>query len=172
MRAAWRSLAVLLLLAAGVMPVLAQGRGGKGVSQGQGASQGQGTASADDPIIASLPYWDFNHDGVYTCANWKRYMTELFNRADRRKRGYIDAQEFESIKAADQMFVNADFDYFDEQKKGRISKSDFVERPSPFFIRYDSRHTCRVARTDINAAPSASAAPQGRGRSGGRRSGF
>jgi hypothetical protein len=128
--------------------------------------------TADDPVVASLPNWDFNHDGIFTCENWKRYMTQIFNRADRKRRGYIDAQEFEAIKAADLMFASSDFGYFDEQHKGRITRSDFVDRPSPFFVRYDKRHTCRVARADLNALPEEAPAPRKRGRSGIGRSGL
>jgi hypothetical protein len=106
--------------------------------------------SAGDPMIGSLPNWDYNHDGIFTCANWKRYMAQIFGQADRKKRGYIDAQEFEAIKAADPMFSTADFAYFDQKGTGRIMRSDFMEWPSPFFARYDTRHTCRVARSDLN----------------------
>jgi hypothetical protein len=163
---AMRLIAALLLFADYSPPALAQGHGSRG-TQGGSAPQ-----TANEPIIASLPNWDFNHDGVFTCENWKRYLTQIFNRADRKKRGYIDAQEFEAIKAADLMFAQADFSYFDEQHKGRIARSDFVDRPSPFFLRYDKRHTCRVTRTDINAAPVEAAMPQKRGRSGIGRNGL
>jgi hypothetical protein len=138
-----RRLTVLILVAAGAAPVLAQG--------------------ADDAIIGSLPSWDYNHDGIYTCANWKRYMAELFSKADRKKRGYIDANEFEAIKAAEPMFASAEFAYFDSKGTGRLTRSDFVDWPSPFFIRYDSRHTCRVARADLNV-PQAAPQPTRRGR--------
>jgi len=112
MNAASRSLALLLILATPIMPASAQGRGGASAQQNGGA------ATADDPIIASLGSWDFNHDGVFTCENWKRYMGQLFSRADRKKRGYIDAQEFEAIKAADPMFSTAEFGYFDPKARG------------------------------------------------------
>jgi hypothetical protein len=138
-----RRLTVLMLVAAGAAPALAQG--------------------ADDAIIGSLPSWDYNHDGIYTCANWKRYMAELFGKADRKKRGYIDANEFEAIKAAEPMFASAEFAYFDSKGTGRLTRSDFVDWPSPFFIRYDSRHTCRVARADLNV-PQAAPQPTRRGR--------
>jgi Ca2+-binding EF-hand superfamily protein len=99
-------------------------------------------------------------------------MTQLFNHADRQKRGYITTREFEAIKSAEPMFANSDFDYFDEQKKGRINRSDFVDRPSPFFVRYDTRHTCRVARAEINAAAPVTASSSRRSRSGMSRKGF
>src|SRR5262249_20834649 len=89
----------LLLVIAQVSPALAQSWRGAGVRQSQDS------VAADDPIIASLPNWDFNHDGIFTCANWKRYMTQIFNLADRRKRGYITVDEFEIIKKSDPMFT-------------------------------------------------------------------
>ncbi|MBV8448236.1 MAG: EF-hand domain-containing protein [Hyphomicrobiales bacterium] len=142
------------------------------LAQAQNDRSGQrSAASAQDPIVASLPNWDFNHDGIFTCENWKKYMAQLFNRADRQKRGFITPQEFETIKTSDPMFANADFDYFDERKQGRISRSDFVDRPSPFFVRYDTKHTCRVARNEINATAPAASNP-GHRRSGMGRRGF
>ena len=132
-----RWLGVLLLLAGNVAPSLAQ--------------------DAGDAMIGSLPNWDYDHNGVFTCANWKRYMAQLFGKADRKKRGYIDAQEFEAIKAADPMFSTAEFAYFDPKGTGRLTRSDFVDWPSPFFIRYDTRHTCRVARSDLNVPQTAPA---------------
>jgi hypothetical protein len=166
MISAWRSPAVFLvvLLVIRIAPAFAQAH-----QNGRGQ---QSTATGDDPIIASLLNWDFNHDGVFTCENWKRYMTQLFNNADRQKRGYLTATEFEAIKSADPMFANADFDYFDERKKGRITRSDFVDRPSPFFVRYDTKHTCRVARAEINAAAPVAASSPRRSRSGMGRGGF
>jgi hypothetical protein len=166
MNSASRYLVGFLLVATQIPPAWAQSR------RGTGAQHSQEAATADDPIIASLSNWDFNHDSIFTCANWKRYMTQLFNLADRRKRGYITPEEFETVKKADPMFANADFDYFDEQKKGRITRSDFVDRPSPFFIRYDTKHTCRVAKSELYAPAAATAVPQRRGRSGMGRSGF
>jgi hypothetical protein len=139
-----RCLAAILLLAASAPPASAQG--------------------ANDTMIGSLPNWDYNHDGIYTCANWRRYMGELFGKADRKKRGYIDAGEFEAIKAADPMFANAEFAYFDQKHTGRLAKGDFVDWPSPFFIRYDSRHTCRVARSDLNVPQAAPQPSRRRGR--------
>jgi hypothetical protein len=136
MRPASRCLVALIFIAGASPVALAQG--------------------TDDPMIGSLPNWDYDHDGVYTCANWKRYMAQLFNKADRKKRGYIDAGEFEAIKSADPMFASAEFGYFDPKGTGRIARTDFIDWPSPFFIRYDSRRTCRVARADLNlpqAAP-------------------
>jgi len=53
------------------------------LAQAQNDRSGQrSAASAEDPIVASLPNWDFNHDGIFTCENWKKYMSQLFNRAD------------------------------------------------------------------------------------------
>src|SRR5260370_19502253 len=139
MKTAPRSCAILLLLASQIAPALAQSR------EGRSAQQDQGTA-ADDPVIASLPYWDFNHDGVYTCENWKRYMTQIFNQADRRKRGSIDAEEIQAVIAAVPMFRHAEIGYFDDKKKGGITRHDFVDTLSPFYLRYDYKHTSRRAR--------------------------
>src|SRR5579862_3808021 len=36
-----------------------------------------------DPMLNILPAWDANHDGVYTCEEWKSFMDRLFASADK-----------------------------------------------------------------------------------------
>jgi hypothetical protein len=92
-------------------------------------------------------------EGVYTCDEWKRYATRLFNDADRNRDGYVDAQEFEAIQKADSMMERADLAYFDDNRDGRLSRSEFVDKPNPFFARYDRKGTCRVTLDDISGEP-------------------
>ena len=44
--------------------------------------------------------WDANHDGVYTCAEWKSYLDRMFTLADRNRDGHLDAKEFETVRPA------------------------------------------------------------------------
>ena len=58
-----------------------------------------------DPMLNNLPMWDANHDGIYTCDEWKIHVTTLFNKADRNHDGYLTAEEFATIKRAEPLFA-------------------------------------------------------------------
>jgi hypothetical protein len=103
-----------------------------------------------DPFVSWAAIWgDPNHEGVYTCEQWRQYATRVFNEADRNHDGYLDAQEFEAVRKADPMFKDADIGYFDDNRDGRVSRSEFVDKPNPLFARYDKKGTCRVTLDDI-----------------------
>jgi|GEM_PF-862616 hypothetical protein len=122
---------------------------------------------ADEPLVATAREWG-GQNGVYTCDQWRAYVTRMYRLADPRHRGYIEAKDFEIIKKASPVFQMASFDYFDMSGKGRVTQKEFVEFESPFFARFDKKHSCRVTSEDIRAAnaPAAAAAPMQRG--GGR----
>jgi hypothetical protein len=103
-----------------------------------------------DPFVSWAAIWgDPKHEGIYTCEQWKEYANRLFNEADRNHDGYLDAKEFEAIRKADPMFKDADIGYFDDDRDGRVSRSEFVDKPNPLFARYDKKGTCRVTLDDI-----------------------
>jgi hypothetical protein len=109
-----------------------------------------------DPFVSWAAIWgDPKHEGVYTCEQWKEFAAKLFNEADRNHDGYLDAKEFEAIRKADPMFKDADMGYFDDNRDGRVSRSEFVDKPNPLFARYDKKGTCRVTLDDIVDAVSA-----------------
>jgi len=126
----------------------------------------QASAQGSDPFIAWASRWgDPNHQGVYTCEQWKKYATDTFNAADRNRDGFLDAREFEAIRKADPMFKDADLGYFDDNRDGRVSRSEFVEKPNPLFARYDRKGNCRVTLDDIvNTLSATQRPPQQRGR--------
>jgi hypothetical protein len=41
----------------------------------------------EDPVVASARLWDLDHDGTYTCDEWRQYATRLFNPTDRNHDG-------------------------------------------------------------------------------------
>jgi hypothetical protein len=43
----------------------------------------------------------------------------------------------------------ADLGYFDDDRDGRLSRGEFVDKPNPLFARYDKKGTCRVTLDDI-----------------------
>ena len=106
---------------------------------------------ADEPLVATASEWG-GQGGVYTCAQWRAYVTRMYRLGDPRHRGYIEAKDFEIIKKASPVFQMATFDYFDMAGKGRVTQKEFIEFESPFFARFDKRHTCRVTSEDIRAA--------------------
>jgi Ca2+-binding EF-hand superfamily protein len=111
------------------------------------------SAPRPDPMLSSgPPVWDANHDGIFTCAEWKSFAEGLFKSADRNHDGSLSPSEFETIKKADPTLAEADFGYFDENQDGKISRSEFVEKPSAFILRFDRNGDCRVTPDEIKAA--------------------
>lgn len=93
---------------------------------------------------------DTKGKGVYTCEEWKQYAARLFNRADGNHDGFLDIKEFESVRKADPMLRDAEFAYFDERRRGRVSRSEFIDKPNPLFTSYDPKGTCKVKLEDIS----------------------
>lgn len=118
-----------------------------------------------DPMLNSPPTWDANHDGIYTCQEWKSFMDRLFASGDRNRDGFLSPAEFEAIKKADPSLADADFGYFDENQDGKISRKEFVDKPSVFILRFDKNGDCRVTPEELKAAANpANPGPQERSR--------
>lgn len=99
-------------------------------------------------MVRSASAWDANGDGIYTCDEWKAFVTKLFVGADKNKDGFVDAKEFAGIREAEQ-FKDADIGYFDDNRDGKLSRAEFVDKPSQFFMRFDRKHSCKVTIDDI-----------------------
>jgi hypothetical protein len=95
--------------------------------------------------------WDANHDGVYTCDEWKSYLDRIFTLADRNHDGHLDQSEFATVRKAGGILAEADFGYFDENQDGKITRNEFVGKPSEFILRYDKNGDCRVTPDEIKA---------------------
>jgi hypothetical protein len=122
--------------------------------------------SAEDPVVASAHLWDADHNGIYTCDEWKAYASRIFNLADRNHDGYVDAAEFKTIQQAAPMFKEADLAYFDQNRDGRLSRDEFVNKPNPLFARYDRNGDCKVTPEELKGTSSAAqpSAKRGAGR--------
>jgi EF hand len=102
-----------------------------------------------DPMLNIPPSWDANHDGVYTCDEWKSFMDRLFVSADKGRKGYLTKPEFDAVKKADPSLAEADFGYFDENQDGKVSRKEFVDKPSVFILRFDKNADCRVTQDEL-----------------------
>jgi len=110
-------------------------------------------SGGNDPFLAWATVWgDPQGRGVYTCEEWKRYAAKLFDDADRNHDGFLDAKEFDLIRQADKMLRDADLGYFDDNHDGRLSRAEFVNKPNPFFARYDRKRKCVVTLDEITEA--------------------
>lgn len=139
------AIVLCIALAAGAVtranPAEAQNRNDSAITRRSGGN---------DPLVAWATAWgDTARTGVYTCDEWKRYATRLFNEADRNRDGYLNEEEFKAIRKADAMLKSADLGYFDDNRDGRVSRSEFVDKPNPFFVKYDRKRECRVTLDNI-----------------------
>ncbi len=104
--------------------------------------------------------WDTNHDGIYTCDEWKSHLDRIFTSADRNRDGRLDPSEFAAVRA-DPTLAEADFGYFDENQDGKITRNEFVGKRSEFILRFDRNGDCRVTPDELRAAANAQKGPQG-----------
>ena len=122
--------------------------------------------AAPDPFLASTSRWDANHDGMLTCDEWKQYANRIFTIADKNADGVLDATELRSIGAIEPIFAGADLSYFDDNRDRRVSRAEFVDKPSPFFARYDLNRDCRVTAQELKGLRDAPQGPRGLRRPG------
>jgi EF hand len=137
--------AALALLAAGAPEAFAQSAPATDTAA---RSRSQPNASPD----SGPDSWDANHDGVYTCDEWKKYLDRLFTLADHNRDGHLDTTEFATIRRADHTLADADFGYFDENQDGKITRAEFVGKPSEFILEHDKNGDCRVTPDEMKAA--------------------
>jgi hypothetical protein len=119
---------------------------------GSSLAVAQSAPRPDAMLNNGPPIWDANHDGVYTCEEWKSFMDRLFKSADRNHDGSLSPSEFETIRKADPALAEAEFGYFDENQDGKITRNEFVDKPSAFIMRFDRNGDCRVTPEEIKAA--------------------
>lgn len=107
--------------------------------------------AAEKDAANAMAKWDLNRDGVFTCDELKQYTSQIFRTADRNNDGFVSAEEFVAIRQADPSLATADLVYFDGNNDGRLSQKEFVDKPNPFFARYDTNGDCRVTSEEIAA---------------------
>jgi Ca2+-binding EF-hand superfamily protein len=117
---------------------------------------GQSTSRSDrDALVkGGPPVWDTNRDGVYTCDEWKSFADRIFVSADRNHDGKLDPTEFAAVQKMAPELADADFGYFDENQDGKITRKEFVEKPSAFILRFDRNGDCKVTGDEVKATMS------------------
>jgi Ca2+-binding EF-hand superfamily protein len=108
--------------------------------------------SRTDRMVQSAVKWDSNGDMVFTCDEWKLHLGKIFAAADKNRDGFVDAQEFAAVRSADIQFQDADLGYFDDNRDGKLSRAEFVDKPSQFFLRFDLNRDCKVTLDEIGEA--------------------
>ncbi len=127
-----------------------------------------GMLLAEQPVVFSqtsslssgAQAWDANHDGVHTCDEWKSHLERLFTSADRNHDGHLDPSEFAAVRRADASLADADFGYFDENQDGKITRNEFVGKPSELILRYDRNGDCKVTPEELKPASNAPEGPK------------
>jgi hypothetical protein len=119
-------------------------------AQSPASDAARGPRPTKDVSPASGPdVWDANHDGIYTCDEWKSYLDRLFTLADHNRDGHLDPSEFKTVRQAGTTFADADFGYFDENQDGKITRSEFVNKPNEFILQNDKNGDCRVTPEEM-----------------------
>jgi EF-hand domain pair len=149
-------------IAVGLLVTAASYASAQSLSTGDGARGSRSTKDA--PSTNGPEIWDANHDGIYTCDEWKSYLDRLFIVADRNHDGHLDPSEFAIIRRTGTAFADADFGYFDENQDGKITRSEFVDKPSEFILQFDKNGDCRVTPDEIKGASADPKPPNGRGK--------
>jgi len=121
-------------------------------------------SGGDRSPASAAEIWDDNHDGVYTCDEWKAYLGRLFDRADRNHDGRLTPAEFEAVRRAGSALADADFGYFDEDRDGKVTHGEFVDKPNEFILQFDKNGDCRVTPDELKQSGSDQKRPGGRGK--------
>ena len=137
--------------AVGIIAVLLVGFASDACAQsGSSGDDARAARAARETAAATgADVWDANHDGIYTCDEWKSYLDRLFTLADHNRDGRLDSSEFKIVRQAGGTLADADFGYFDENQDGKITRSEFVNKPNEFILQNDKNGDCRVTPEEM-----------------------
>jgi hypothetical protein len=111
-------------------------------------------SEVDRAYLQAAGSWDRNRDNVVTCDEWKSYAEDLFNGADADHDDSLDGTEWNSLVKIDRMFETADLHYYDANGDGKVSRSEFVDKPNPAFVLMDKSGSCKLDGNQIASARS------------------
>jgi hypothetical protein len=152
--------------AVGIIAVLLVGFASDACAQsGSSGDDARAARAARETAAATgADVWDANHDGIYTCDEWKAYLGRMFNLADRYHDGRLDQAEFPTIRKSAPALAEADFGYFDENQDGKLTREEFVNKPNEFILSHDKNGDCRVTPDELKESGSDQKAPGSRGK--------
>ncbi|MFN3624335.1 MAG: EF-hand domain-containing protein [Hyphomicrobium sp.] len=116
------------------------------------ACSGSSLPEVDRVFLSAAGNWDRNRDGVVTCDEWKAYAAELFDAADANRDGFLDRTEYGKVVSTDRMFETVDLGYYDGDKDGKLSRSEFVEKPNRAFALLDRNNECKLTASQVAGA--------------------
>jgi Ca2+-binding EF-hand superfamily protein len=108
---------------------------------------------------------DTNGDGVITREEFRAARERLFARLDRNGDGFIDKDDMSGRLARRQKAqerLAALITQLDADGDGRVSKSEFVEGPTPLFDRADTDHNGELSQDEVAAMKQKAAQLRGR----------
>ncbi len=117
-----------------------------------GCSSGSNMGEVDRIFVSAAGSWDLNKDSVVTCEEWKTYAGELFDSADGNRDGFVEEAEYAKIVSTDRMFQTVGFSYYDANGDGKISRSEFVDKPNRAFVLLDQTKQCQLSATQVAGA--------------------
>jgi len=100
---------------------------------------------------------DTNGDGVITREEFHAARERLFARLDRNGDGYIDKDDLSGRLAGRQKAqerLAALVTQLDKDGDGRVSRTEFVDGPTPLFDRADTDHNGELSKDEVAAARS------------------
>ena len=106
----------------------------------------------DRVFLSAAGNWDRNRDGIVTCDEWRAYAGELFDSADVNHDGFVDASEYAKIVSTDRMFQTVDLRYYDADGDGKLSRSEFVDKPNRAFALLDKSNQCKLNADQVAGA--------------------
>ncbi|MBA2126461.1 histidine kinase [Hyphomicrobium methylovorum] len=115
---------------------------------------GNSLSEVDRAFLQAAGSWDTNRDNVVTCNEWKSYQEDLFNGADANHDDSLDANEWPNLVKVDRLFETANLAYYDQNKDGKVSRAEFVEKPNPAFTLIDKSGACKLDGSQIASARS------------------
>jgi hypothetical protein len=113
---------------------------------------GSSLGDVDTVFLSAAGSWDTNRDGYVTCEEWKQYAAELYNGADGNGDGVVDRTEYVKIINTDRMFQTVEFNYYDADKDGKLTRTEFVDKPNRAFVLLDRNNECRLAASQVAGA--------------------
>jgi len=116
------------------------------------AGCGDSLGEVDRVFLSAAGGWDLNRDGYVTCDEWRTYAGDLFDSADANHDGFVERTEYGKIVSTDRMFQTVDLSYYDANNDGKLSRTEFVDKPNRAFALLDKDQQCSLNASQVAGA--------------------